>query len=216
MNLRELETLVVHLRDRLDSMGDGDVHRLITVEQSVAALHTELNGLGLRVNSLTETVSALTAAKEDVMLLRTRYHDMSNAVASLHGKVEILSNDTARQHDHNESTAALLTQMGADFGAVNERVGAVAGQFEAAGALIEELRAKVEGRNKSAPTKRNMTDEDAMRVLKGDLAVMGHKDAAEKVGLTYAQVYSCRLGFTFKHVIHQLEKDGWRSPWAKG
>lgn len=81
---------------------------------------------------------------------------------------------------------------------------------------VEDLRAKVEGRNKSAPVKRNMTDADAIRVLAGDVSTLGHKEAAEAVGLTYAQVYSCRLGFTFKHVHRSLEKSGWRSQWAKG
>lgn len=82
--------------------------------------------------------------------------------------------------------------------------------------IVEDLRAKVEGRNKSAPVKRNMTDSDAEEVLRGDLAELGHKEAAEALGLTYAQVYSCRLGFTFKHVHRALEKSGWRSKWAKG
>ena len=59
------------------------------------------------------------------------------------------------------------------------------------------------------------------RVLNGRLPVREETsrrvfEAAEKIGLTYAQVYSCRLNFTFKHVISELEKSGWRSPWAKG
>lgn len=82
--------------------------------------------------------------------------------------------------------------------------------------LVENLSAKVEGRNKSAAVKRNMTDADAIRVLQGDLIGLGHKETAEVIGLTYAQIYSCRLGFTFKHVIRDLEKSGWASPWAKG
>lgn len=83
-------------------------------------------------------------------------------------------------------------------------------------ALLDDLRAKVEGRNKSAAVKRNMTDADAVRVLEGDMCARGHKEAAEELGLTYAQVYSCRMGFTFKHVHRQLEKAGWTCPWAKG
>lgn len=82
---------------------------------------------------------------------------------------------------------------------------------------IEELNTLVRARNSSAPTKRNMTDDDAMRVMVGDLKEMAHKDAAEKIGLTYAQVYSCRCEFTFKHVHKDLRDslEGWKNPWAK-
>lgn len=85
---------------------------------------------------------------------------------------------------------------------------------------IETLEKLVLARNASAATKRNMTDEDATRVLTGDLKGLSHKEAAEKAGLTYAQVYSCRLEFTFKHV-HKAMRDAatpeapWKNAWAK-
>lgn len=148
--------------------------------------------------------------------LEARLQEFEQAMNTLHGRVDQLSNDGARQQEHNTAIAVLINSMGVESMAMNERMGAMLAGMEAHGASIDDLRAKVEGRNKSAPVKRNMTDEDALRVLKGDLVQLGHKEAAEKVGLTYAQVYSCRLGFTFKHVIKDLEKDGWRSPWAKG
>lgn len=85
---------------------------------------------------------------------------------------------------------------------------------------IDKLETLVLARNASAATKRNMTDEDALTVLTGDLKGLSHKDAAEKIGLTYAQVYSCRLEFTFKHVHKNLRDNGvnnqpWKNPWAK-
>lgn len=83
-------------------------------------------------------------------------------------------------------------------------------------AQIIELQDQVGGKNRSAATKRNMTDADALRVLDGDVKEMGHKEAAATVGLTYAQVYSARLAFTFKHVHRTLEKGGWKSKWSKG
>lgn len=84
-------------------------------------------------------------------------------------------------------------------------------------ARIAKLETLVLARNASAATKRNMTDEDALRVLTGDLREASHKDAAEKIGLTYAQVYSCRLEFTFKHVHKDLRDNvkGWANPWSK-
>lgn len=51
---------------------------------------------------------------------------------------------------------------------------------------------------------REMTDDDARRVMGGDMKSVPHKDAAEKLGLSYAQVYSARKGFTFKHIAKEL------------
>lgn len=51
---------------------------------------------------------------------------------------------------------------------------------------------------------REMTDDDARRVMGGDMKSVSHKDAAEKLGLSYAQVYSARKGFTFKHIAKEL------------
>lgn len=80
---------------------------------------------------------------------------------------------------------------------------------------VEALIALVGGRNKSAPMIRNMTDVDARRVLDGDLREMSHKAAAAAGGLTYAQVYSCRCEFTFKHVHKDLRLLKWKNPWAR-
>ena len=45
-----------------------------------------------------------------------------------------------------------------------------------------------------------MTENDARRVVFGDLANVPVKDAAEKLGLSYGQVYSAKNGYTFKTV----------------
>lgn len=84
-------------------------------------------------------------------------------------------------------------------------------------ARIEKIETLVLARNASAATKRNMTDEDALRVLTGDLRELSHKEAAERIALTYAQVYSCRLEFTFKHVHKDLRDNvkEWKNPWSK-
>jgi len=98
--------------------------------------------------------------------------------------------------EHRASTVAALTEHGE---------------------VLAEIVPKVEARNKSAPEIRNMTDADARRVMDGDLKGESHRDAAEKIGLTYAQVYSCRLEYTFKHVHKELRDtvEGWKNPWAK-
>jgi hypothetical protein len=68
-------------------------------------------------------------------------------------------------------------------------------------------------KNRSSASKRDMGDEDALRVLTGDLAEADHKTAGDALGLTYAQVYSCRLEYTFKHVHKKLANAGWRNHW---
>jgi len=75
------------------------------------------------------------------------------------------------------------------------------------------LKAKVDG--KSAASTREMTDDDARRILTGDLATKKHKDAAEALGLSYGQVYSCRLEFTFKNIHKEMKDAGKKNPWSK-
>lgn len=76
---------------------------------------------------------------------------------------------------------------------------------------LEELVAKSRG---TAST-REMTDEDARRVLNGDLKEAAHKAAAETLGLSYGQVYSCRGEYTFKHILKALKAEGFKNPWVK-
>ena len=68
---------------------------------------------------------------------------------------------------------------------------------------------------KSDESTREMTDDDARRVLTGDLAATKHKDAAKALGLSYGQVYSCRLEFTFKNIHKEMKDQGKKNPWAK-
>lgn len=82
------------------------------------------------------------------------------------------------------------------------------------------LRAEVEALKKSAQPARNesqreMTDDDARRILTGDLADKKHKDAASALGLSYGQVYSCRLEFTFKHIHKEMKDAGKANPFVK-
>ena len=86
---------------------------------------------------------------------------------------------------------------------------------------LVELVAKLEARIvalEAKPAKvesKEMTKDDALRILNGDLKDVKHKDAAEKLGLTYGQIYSCRLEFTFKDVHKTLKNDGYKNPWTK-
>lgn len=62
---------------------------------------------------------------------------------------------------------------------------------------------KLEHKKGPAST-REMTEEDARRILEGDLKELSHKNAAAELGLSYGQIYSCRGGYTFKKIYEEL------------
>lgn len=79
-------------------------------------------------------------------------------------------------------------------------------------ARVTELESKV---NVQKTTTVEMTKEHALRILNGDLSGKKHKEAAEALNLTYGQIYSCRLEFTFKDVHKELRATGWKNTWVK-
>ena len=80
---------------------------------------------------------------------------------------------------------------------------------------IEQLEAAL-NKKRGTSSVREMTDDDANNVLNGALATASHKEAAEKLGLSYGQVYSCRLQYTFKHIHKALSKlDNYKNKWVK-
>lgn len=58
-------------------------------------------------------------------------------------------------------------------------------------------------RDRGPESTREMTEDDARKVLLGDLKDKSHKEAANELGLSYGQVYSSRKGFTFKAVYKE-------------
>ena len=61
-------------------------------------------------------------------------------------------------------------------------------------------------RNRGPQSERTMTEDDARRIMLGDLKEASHKEVAETLGLSYGQVYSARKGFTFKVVYQEMIK----------
>lgn len=59
-------------------------------------------------------------------------------------------------------------------------------------------------RDRGPDSQREMTEEDAKRILLGDMKDMSHTDAAKELGLSYGQIYSSRKGFTFKGVYKEF------------
>lgn len=83
---------------------------------------------------------------------------------------------------------------------------------------IMALQAQVAELTAKQPAKANekeMTDSDARSVLTGDHASKKHKEAASALGLTYGQVYSCRLGYTFKTIHKEVFVGEVKNPWIK-
>lgn len=81
-------------------------------------------------------------------------------------------------------------------------------------AKIEELEAKIQPVRNEA--QREMTDDDARAILTGELKDMKHKEAASKLGLSYGQIYSCRLEYTFKQIHKELKSDpSYKNAWVK-
>jgi len=74
-------------------------------------------------------------------------------------------------------------------------------------AKINELVDRTNAKRDRGPTStREMTEEDARRVILGDLKDVKHGKAAEVLGLSYGQVYSARNGFTFKGIAKEGER----------
>ena len=123
-------------------------------------------------------------------------------VAAMRGRLEAVEREAT---DALQLVHTLGDALGAMRDRLEEAVADLVGKVEA-------LELKVHSTNRSAPSKRNMNDGDALRVLTGDLRELPHKEAAEAAGLTYAQVYSARCEFTFKHVHKELRDSGWKNP----
>jgi len=81
--------------------------------------------------------------------------------------------------------------------------------------LEDQAHSRVINKNRSSALIREMTRDDALRVLNGDLKDLDHRDAAQVIGLTYAQIYSCRMAYTFKPVHRVLENSGWKPKWRR-
>lgn len=61
-------------------------------------------------------------------------------------------------------------------------------------------------RDRGPKSQRSMTEEDAKEIQVGKLKGASHKEAAEKLGLSYGQIYSARFGFTFKKQYKEANK----------
>lgn len=61
-------------------------------------------------------------------------------------------------------------------------------------------------RNRGPASQRQMTEQDAERVMLGDMKDLSHMEAAQELGLSYGQIYSARKGFCFKPTYQKMVK----------
>jgi hypothetical protein len=54
---------------------------------------------------------------------------------------------------------------------------------------------------------KRMTDDDARRILLGDLKDMTNRECAELLHLSYGQVYSARNGYTFMPIYNEYKAE---------
>lgn len=67
-------------------------------------------------------------------------------------------------------------------------------------ARIEVLESANKPRDRGPKSEKEMTEAHAFAVKFGEDKGLKHKAAAEKHGLSYGQIFSCRGGYTFKQV----------------
>lgn len=109
-----------------------------------------------------------------------------------------------------KNTKPVAEVSATDGSATLEQVAALANMLrdELAAATVRILALEAANEAKAGPkSERAMTEDDARRILAlGDLEAAGHKEAAEKLNLSYGQIYSCRKGFTFKQIHKEVEE----------
>jgi hypothetical protein len=89
-------------------------------------------------------------------------------------------------------------------------------QFETLVKQVNELNEKITKlTTPKEKSQKEMTDEHALQVLTGCYKDLNHNKAAQELQLSYGQIYSCRLEYTFRHITEKLHKDGWVNPWKQ-
>ena len=82
---------------------------------------------------------------------------------------------------------------------------------------LESAIAELKSGSGNKKEQKEMTDDHARAILIGEQSKLNHNKAAEALGLSYGQVYSCRLEYTFRHIHKELKArpEGFTNPWKK-
>lgn len=114
--------------------------------------------------------------------------------------------ETQTQEVIAETVAQVVTEIAAlDVNDKKLSVKQVAEKLNEIVAALNKLQTtNTVSRDRGPKSEKEMTEDDARRVMMGDLEKLSHKAAAEKLGLSYGQVYSARKGFTFKGIYKEM------------
>lgn len=191
-------------------------------EELMKPLQGQVDAHGSMIEAQLALIKAHDASNED--LVKRFTNELVEVAMKFDKMINALTARVDALHEASTAMSAALEEAGAELEDLKGIVNGYEGEEPeeetdeqratrvGVAARVVELEHLLRGRNRSAPIKRNMTDDDARRVLTGDVKDLGHKEAGEVVGLTYAQVYSCRLEYTFKHVHKQLRDSNWKNP----
>lgn len=183
-------------------------------QADLAALSEKVSEMRDHQDGMNDTIAGLMTLTETVNAWTRTVDDLRGTVDALVTENEALRTSLAELTD--ELRGALNGYEEPEDGVPEDETDEQRATRVGLIVRLAEVEVLVRGRNRSAPTKRNMTDADAERVLRGDVKDLGHKEAGEQIGLTYAQVYSCRMEYTFKHIHKKLRDEGWKNPFVKG
>lgn len=61
-------------------------------------------------------------------------------------------------------------------------------------------------RDRGPSSTREMTEDDARKVMIGEMSKKSHKECATELGLSYGQIYSARGGYTFKAIYAEMKE----------
>lgn len=112
-------------------------------------------------------------------------------------QVNELKEEIKKEIKAPKNIGELWIAIDARFKALEERIDAIDGKFK------EKIK---EGNGRGPLSTREMNEDDARRIMLGDLKDKSHKDCAQELGLSYGQIYSARGGYTFKGIYAEREK----------
>lgn len=95
----------------------------------------------------------------------------------------------------------VVEQLQAQVGTNLELIVAMKAEIHELSAEVAELKSAPQSRrNYGPPSQGKMSNEQAWRIMYGDMTGVPVKDIASRFGLSRGQVYSVRGGYTFNHV----------------
>lgn len=119
---------------------------------------------------------------------------------------ELITNHNLLVRQVTEEFEAIRDRLEANCADLRSTIESMQADMEKMAKELEEAKNVLYNGDRRPKSERAMTEDDARRVVLGDLAKESVKNAALKIGLSYGQVYSARNGYTFKEIYAELKK----------